>query len=191
MAEERQIAYCPHCAHRSPQRVVFTQEYEDSAHVLSGVGRSGGPSTYHVVLCDVCNRVLLYEHWGTCSSVVCVEGVIVWPSIVGDLHHAVPERVREIYQEAHSIRRVAPNAFAVQIRRALEALCQNRGVQTGSLSSRLQGLVGKGELPAVLAEMTDVLRLLGNIGAHADKVNVNIAQVSAVDEFFRAIIEYV
>lgn len=39
--------------------------------------------------------------------------------------------------------------------------------------------------------MTDVLRLLGNIGAHAAGQSVKLGHVRAIDDFFRAIIEYV
>jgi Domain of unknown function (DUF4145) len=190
MTENRRIAFCPHCGHRSPQKVVFTQQYEETIHDFDGGSYNDVPSTYHVLLCEICNQLILRNHWNICRKESCMKGGIQWPHIRA-LHEAVPKRIREIYQEANSIKRVAPNAFAVQIRRALEALCEDRGVHSGSLNSRLQELVSRGELPAVLAEVTNVLRLLGNIGAHAAEVDVNLGQVPAIDEFFRAIIEYV
>ena len=39
--------------------------------------------------------------------------------------------------------------------------------------------------------MTDLLRLLGNVGAHDWQSNVRTPQVWAMDEFFRAIAEYI
>lgn len=39
--------------------------------------------------------------------------------------------------------------------------------------------------------MTDVLRILGNIGAHADDMDINLAHTWAIDQFFRAVLEYV
>jgi hypothetical protein len=55
----------------------------------------------------------------------------------------------------------------------------------------LSELARRGDLPPVLAEMTDVLRLLGNMGAHASDQPVKASQVDALDEFFRAVIEYI
>jgi hypothetical protein len=61
----------------------------------------------------------------------------------------------------------------------------------GSLFERLNGLVENNEIPPVLSEMSDVIRLIGNIGAHASQQNVKPGHVKIIDEFFRAIIEYV
>jgi hypothetical protein len=86
---------------------------------------------------------------------------------------------------------LAPNAFAVQIRRALEALCEDREARGSNLQKRLLDLSEKGEIPSVLAEAGDVLRLIGNMGAHASDNSVHPLLALTIDEFFRAIIEYV
>jgi glutamate-1-semialdehyde aminotransferase len=99
--------------------------------------------------------------------------------------------VRRCYEEAAAIQRLAPNAFANQIRRALEALCRDRSAAGNTLAANLRDLAARGEIPAVLAEMTDILRLFGNIGSHADEANVEAGDVDAIDEFFRAVVEYV
>jgi hypothetical protein len=52
-------------------------------------------------------------------------------------------------QRAARIRHTAPNAYAVQIRRALEAVCDDRGAAGKVLADRLQNLVDRGELPTV------------------------------------------
>jgi len=43
----------------------------------------------------------------------------------GELHKSVAERVAKIYKEATRNKTLSQNAFAVQIRRALEALCES------------------------------------------------------------------
>lgn len=42
-----------------------------------------------------------------------------------------------------------------------------------------------------MAETTDVLRILGNLGAHAANQSVKPWQVYTIDSFFRTFIEYV
>lgn len=118
------------------------------------------------------------------------ESNLEYPSPVS-WHFSVPEAIKGIYEEATRVKLSSPNAFAAQIRRALEALCADRGSRKGNLQQKLADLVSRGELPATLAEAADLLRLLGNIGAHASEQSVKLNQVEAIDKFFRAVIEYV
>ena len=115
---------------------------------------------------------------------------LVYPK-AGRLSAGVPKTIREVYDEAARIREIAPNAFAVQIRRALEALCEDRAAKGHSLVEKLKDLSARAGIPPVLAEMTDVLRLIGNIGAHGVGESVHPSQASAIDEFFKAVVEYV
>lgn len=114
----------------------------------------------------------------------------MWPQ-PGDLHPSVPESVRRIYSEASAIKSRAPNAFANQIRRSLEALCKDRGTNKRVLAQSLKELSSRGEIPPTLADMTDVLRQLGNIGSHAGDQEIDPDYVDVIDDFFRAIVEYV
>ena len=89
------------------------------------------------------------------------------------------------------IRALAPNAFAVQIRRALEALCEDRNADGRNLATQLGDLAKKNEIPSVLVELADTLRLVGNVGAHSGNQTVHQLQAYEIDEFFRVLIEYV
>ena len=95
------------------------------------------------------------------------------------------------YREAKRILRIAPTAYAVQIRRSLEAICDDRGAVKGVLQKRIQDLAFKNEIPPVLAEMSEILRVLGNIGAHASEHQISVYDAKIIDEFFRSIVEYV
>jgi hypothetical protein len=188
----RRVAFCPHCGNRAPQRHIYTQEYLGQGYSMDGtLSDDTLPCAYYVAVCETCNEILLYH-----SFIDIVEDKdfhrteLIWPD-PGVLHQSVPKTIAECYSEAARIKNLTPNAFAVQIRRALEALCDDRGAKKGNLQSRLQDLASRGEIPPVLAEITDVLRLLGNIGAHAADQNIKPGHVPAIDNFFRAIIEYV
>jgi len=190
----RQVAFCPHCGNKASQKHIYTQEYLDTNTFLMDGERSNGPPppcAYYIAVCETCNQVLLYH-----SFVDIVEDEyfqsadLIWPK-EGVLHKTVPKAIAECYKEAARIINLAPNAFATQIRRALEAICDDRGVKKGVLKNRLNELAALGEIPPILAEMTEVLRLLGNIGAHATDLGVKPGHVYAIDDFFRAIIEYV
>lgn len=48
-----------------------------------------------------------------------------------------------------------------------------------------------GIIPAKLADMSDALRYLGNLGAHATEYHIDKSEVSSMDGFFTAMLEYV
>ena len=193
--EIRNVAFCPHCGNSAPQRLlqshhcsetawfIWDEEDKDEEHELEAV--------YFVATCETCQGLLLYAAFDESTADEQFHLTkLLWPAS-GVSHESIPERVATIYEEAARIKNLAPNAFAVQIRRALEAVCEDRGAQKKVLQVMLRELSDKGEIPRVLAEMTDVLRLLGNIGAHAADQSVRPSQVYALDEFFRAVVEYV
>jgi hypothetical protein len=115
---------------------------------------------------------------------------LVYPEL-DELHHAAPEEIAAIYEEAARIMVLAPNAYAVQIRRCLEGICEDRGAKGGSLHEMLRHLASQGDIPPGLAEMTDVLRIVGNIGAHYSRANVTQPDAWAIRDFFLAVVEYV
>jgi hypothetical protein len=144
-----------------------------------------------VVVCETCDHVLLYENMGDQLGNSEFESAELEYPKGGRLSIDVPQTIRGVYDEAARIKEIAPNAFAVQVRRALEALCEDRAAKGRSLAERLKELSTRAEIPPVLAEMTDVLRLIGNMGAHGIGETVHPLQANAIDEFFKAVIEYV
>lgn len=188
----RGVAYCSHCGNRVTQRLIHVQRFLCCGFRADGTREDHDyPSTYYVAVCETCNEILLYiDDFDEFGENLFVRASLVWPE-PRTLHHSVPDHVRSCYEEANRIRHFAPNAFASLIRRALEAICVDRGITEGTLQDRLQELANRGEIPPVLAEMAHVLRHQGNIGAHADDNSVKPGHVHIIEDFFRVIVEYV
>jgi hypothetical protein len=55
----------------------------------------------------------------------------------------------------------------------------------------LEDRAARNEIPPVPAEMTEVFRSLGNLGAYARKQDVRAGQVLVIDDYIRAIVEYI
>lgn len=181
--------FCPHCGNISPQKLVYTHRCYEKEWTQDGEV-FGLPAVYFVAICCTCDGILLYADYGDIPEADDFSKCsLLWPSI--ELHTSVPPSISEIYNEAARIKQLAPNAFATQIRRALESVCEDRKARAGNLNVRLKDLADRGEIPPTLAEVTDVLRTLGNIGAHAANESIKPWQVESIDEFFRAVVEYV
>ena len=183
-------SFCPHCCNTAPQRLIHSHSFYPTWYSDDGTpmpADQGAQVTHYIFECLTCNNILLY----TATEYDGIDNAsLSYPSET-DLHKSVPDDVRECYAEAKRIRNVAPNAFSVMIRRALEAICVDRGVKKGNLHAMLKDLANKGDLPNKLAEITNVLRELGNAGAHNASQRVSIPMTWAMDNFFRVIVEYV
>lgn len=169
---------------------MLKQQYLEKSWGVPDGEESETPWSTFVAVCETCGHVLLYENLGDQLDDADFHLADLEYPKSGLLPKSVPKDIASAYEEAYRIRSTAPNAFAVQIRRALEAVCADRGETTGNLAGKLNALSEKGEIPPVLAEASDILRLLGNIGAHGLSDAVHPLQAYALDDFFRVIIEY-
>jgi hypothetical protein len=192
MEQFRRVAHCPHCGNESTHRLIHKQLYlEKTFSAKDGSERRPAPWSTFVVICETCQQVLLYDnpgnHLGEKDFHLCS---LIYPKS-GLLHHSVPERIRKIYTEASSIKQRSPNGYAVLIRRAVEAMCDDRNAKkSNNLKVRLDDLRDKEKIPPDLAEDTHILRILGAIGAHEKEVLIHPTQVHLIDGFFKALIEY-
>jgi hypothetical protein len=185
---KRFVGFCPHCCSRTPQRLIHTQQYRDLQYGDGGaVSECADIYSYFVVECGGCGQILLYHDTSNTTVSAFVNCVMLFPAD-GSLHESIPARIRLIYSEGFRIRIVSPNLYAVQIRKALEVVAEDRASKGGTLEHKLRDLATRGELPPVLAAASDVLRVLGNIGAHDDALRPE--QVIMIDEFFRAVVGY-
>ena len=200
MPNTRRVEFCPHCGNKTPHRLVYHHEANASSITIENQPQDELPGEYFLAACETCDRALLYYFGQDVIEVYLGAddeedlfqlSVLVWP--MRGVPPSLPEPVSHCYQDALRIKQISPSAFVVQVRRALEALCDDRQAIRGKLHKRLQYLKEKGEIPPTLAEMTDVIRLLGNVGAHETDQGQELtpSEASVVDDFFRALVEYI
>lgn len=179
---------CPHC------RTVHWIRCDDVRSLPVRRRPNGG---FHLGFCFIaecsgCGGTLVYTSTaGTDYDDFRNESDLVWPAS-GALHQSIPERVRQIYLDAHRVQLVSPSSFAVQIRRALEAVCEDMGYgkSSGDLASRLRLLERDGHFPSLVVNVSHTLRVLGNLGAHATSKELSLGDTSRIDASFRAILDY-
>jgi hypothetical protein len=103
----------------------------------------------------------------------------------------LPEIIIKTYEEIWPLMQRSPNAFAGQIRRLLEFICKDKGASTGDLYHKIMHLSTSGVFPGYYANMTDLLRRVGNMGAHMGEREVDYYDAELLDSFFRSIVDYV
>src|SRR2546429_6860768 len=138
--------FCPHCKHTTVQTYLIHSVYDER----QGGQWNGHPDTakkpaaYFLFDCRTCERVVLYHYYADPfdfenlfpCKINGIESMIwdrqeieqglelKWPKLPAArlLSNAVPAQVKEAYERASRVKN-EPNSFAVQIRRALEAIC--------------------------------------------------------------------
>lgn len=95
------------------------------------------------------------------------------------LSHAVPRALRSEFAEARKcFDAKAYGAALVMVRRTLEGTCANQGSTRRTLAESLKELQAQGKVDGLLAEWADLLRVVGNKGAHftGNKVSAQDAE---------------
>lgn len=148
-------------------------------------------ATYNVAKCETCSEVLVYSSTDEAPEETenTFYGNLLYPIFPGEMK-GVPETVRQIYEETVRVKSISPIAFVVLARRLLEEICLDKNTKKKNLAENLKELVSRGELPPVLADASDLIRFIGNAGAHASKTKITVPQTWAVSDFLKVIIEY-
>ncbi|MGA2507091.1 MAG: DUF4145 domain-containing protein [Chitinispirillaceae bacterium] len=184
------VLFCPHCGNTTGQTLLITQTYLAKFYGTSDGSESTHEMIYNVVRCETCKEILVYnlfpENYDPTEPIY---GHIVYPAqeISSD---KVPGRVGKIYEEAMKVKNISPIAFVILARRVLEEICLDKKVEERNLSQALKTLIKNGDIPKPLGEATELIRIVGNAGAHATDKKITPPQVWAIDDFIKVIIEY-
>jgi hypothetical protein len=114
----------------------------------------------------------------------------LWPSHSRHLGFALPEIVRQSYDEAVKCENAkAYVAAVVMVRRALEAVTKELEPTARTLHAGLKAMFSRGLVSQELSDWGHELRVIGNLGAHPTKERVGrLDAVEAID-FLQAILE--
>lgn len=199
------IILCRHCGNRTPHREVL---HDTRSRIYEEVDDEEHPWTEDyetfVLECGTCRNVSIAAgfriEYSRREQPVASEYPILYPAgpdILPAFHTisgpkpVIPDNVMKVYQTAWPLRMTAPSAFANQIRRALEFVCQERGAEGKTLYAQLQDLAARAVFPRDLAEVADLVREVGNRGSHAGPHDVDTWDAELLDELFRSILRYV
>jgi hypothetical protein len=152
-----------------------------------------------VYRCPTCSGISVFADFSAYPAHPSLAGRRIYPQgakLVPEPHKVasidcVPRRVQSLYEEIAPLRHIAPNAFVGQIRRALEFICHEQNANGRTLFEKLRDLTSRGTFPGHFADVTDLMRNVGNLGAHVGERDVDIWDAELIDDFFRLVVEYV
>lgn len=191
---------CSHCGNRTPHTLEFQHTNLQLYDELDSGEQLLEPFTWLAYSCGTCNGINSYGAFFTVDIEVDeISQAKLHPrgsDLLPPLHtlspnRPVPANVLRLYEEAWPLRHRAPAAFIGQVRRLLEYVCKDQDASGKNLFSQLQDLSTKGVFPGYFSQITDLLRKVGNMGAHAAQEELTIWDAELIDDFFRSIVEYV
>lgn len=172
---------CPHCGNIG--------SFDTVGRVVTYNKSAEGKTNKNVVLsfqCATricpnpqCSGLVLTVTGGTANLLK-----ILPPEIIDFDVANIPEKIRSSLKElivCHSVG--AFRAAAIMVRRVLEEICENQGVEGANLHTRLQNLESVVIIPKALMNAMFELKLLGNDAAHVeskafDEVGQNEVEVA-------------
>lgn len=149
----------------------------------------GPPSLLSLAKCQECGQAVLFlredygEGWDELQR--------LWPPQQRPLSTHVPEPLRNEHAEARKCFNVkAYTAAAVMVRRILEGVCKELGVEAKTLIQSLNKLQETGAIDGRLFEWAQELRIFGNQGAHFAGVPVSREDAEDALALAEALLDY-
>jgi hypothetical protein len=201
----RPSGLCPRCGKQSSFDIAGSLPATfDSSYSIdhSGKEERGLIDRVSSLICRHCNQpvVVVEEQWigdhpakeGKYSGIVNYRGINWWPLPEAYLSSDIPNNIAGVFAEAaKALYADCPRASAVMARRALEAICVDKGETSGILADRLDALKSKGILQPTLADWAKEVRLIGNVGAHFDPIQtVTMEDAKQLLSFLRELLKY-
>ena len=179
---------CFHCGNIVPMKlvgrdIVTWDEGDDYV----------GVEEWSFYLCPTCKApTLLCWYWQQKDGEITSEvgRGIAYPSNIFD-RKSVPENIRKAFMAAAATKSIDTAVSLIAWRRVLELTCKDLGAQGRNLYEKISDLSAKKILPHPLTDASNLIRLLGNDGAHSVDSEVSRVNIANVEALVRHIIEYV
>ena len=184
------ICKCGHCGNIADGKVVAS--YDNIRSYSDNIRSWEAGLIWELVRCPNCDDInlrLIDFHTGAEPEIGRRAAKILYPSVI-ESPQGVPAEIDKAYQAALKVRHVDANAFAVLLRRVIEAVCQDRAAKGKHLINKLQDLARNGDIPAKLSDIAHGIRKLGNVGAHYDE-DLTPAEATLLNDLCKALLEYV
>lgn len=182
---------CPRCgqpATGSIQGLAYTQDFAAEDFDSSSFATA---TEYALIQCGRCEQPLLMSREYSGDDLFGdEEGAFVYPG-ARELNPRIPAELREAWQEARTcLEAKAYMAAAVMVRRTLEGTVADQGHKKKILAQNLREMQAQGRIDGTLAEWADLLRVVGNQGAHFTGAKVSREHAEDALSFAEALLDH-
>ena len=177
------VTQCPHCF-----RTTTSLLRSNAAWIEDLDAGSDTRMEFSLFQCLACRLPILWQVSGLAEDDM---EHIVYPEPY-HLDASIPANLR---QECEKVRTCLTSgeftAAVVMVRRVLEGICMDHGIEEPNLARALATLRSTGRIDEMLSGWAEVLRMLGNQGAHYGKALVTRQDAEDGLEFAETLLEYI
>lgn len=190
MAKKRRKSFlaCPYC-NNSTAHTLLCSEYSDFRHYDSEGFLIHEPATFNLFRCNGCIMISMYI-WSALHNPYTEFGKLIYPDN-GVKECGVPDAVETAYIEADRIKWHSNAGYAVLARKVLEIIVKDRGITARNLANALTVLADRGEIPPLLVEAANLIRIFGNTGAHSSIEKISGTHVQMIEMFLETLIKHI
>jgi hypothetical protein len=148
------------------------------------------PTEYTLARCEICSHPALFFREDVGDGFEGDSYYRLWPTHERHIGFALPDIVRQSYDEAVKCENAKAHlAAVVMVRRALEAVTKEYEPSARTLHAGMKALLTKGIISQELSDWGDQLRVIGNLGAHATSEKIDALDVREAIDFLQAMLE--
>lgn len=145
---------------------------------------------YHLFRCNGCLDISLYV-WSALNEPGTEFGEKVYPfTYRHSTDLTIPNEVRDACKEAEKVKDRGSTAYAVMVRRVLEIIVRERGIDERNLFKAIVALSGRDSLPPTLIEAFAILRKLGNAAAHSADEKLNSIHADFIEWLLNRLLDH-
>lgn len=158
-----------------------------AVHVIE---EDGPPAEFTFAQCEACHGAALFIRENVGDGFENDSYYRVYPAHSRHIGFLLPDIVRESYEEAVKCENAKAHvAQVVMVRRALEAVVKEHEPSARTLHAGLKAMSTNGLVSQELADWSNQLRVIGNLGAHPTKETVGYADATEALDFLQAMLE--
>ncbi|WP_407270085.1 DUF4145 domain-containing protein [Radiobacillus sp. PE A8.2] len=192
-----EVIFCFHCGNKTKMKLEGECLYQIKDQIEIGDYLHGITfnDNYLIFICPVCHNATIKkvhtnsEDTDFDGSPIVTEDIL-YPHIEVNMTY-LPKNIQKAYESALKVKNIDNAISAISLRRTLEMVCKDKGETQGNLYNKLKNLSDKGILPAILDEMAQILKDVGNAAAHADDIDFSDSVLEALLEFTQTILDYI
>lgn len=179
---------CFHCGNIVPMKLVGRDVSTwDEGNPYIGV------EEWSFYMCPTCKEpTLICYYWQQNDKKITspIGRSVMYPDNLFD-DRSIPENIRKAYMAAAATKSLDNSVSLLAWRRVLELTCKDLGAKGNSLYDQISDLSNRNILPSSLQDASNLIRSLGNAGAHSDNFSDKWMNLTDIESLVKYILEYV
>lgn len=146
---------------------------------------------YFLLECPVCNKPVLVNKWKNLAGDPIEEYRLSYPIQSHEFKYA-PRQIQKSYEESRDLYRKEFYEYCLaSLRILLEKIADDKNANGKTLEKKIEDLARSNIIPTTIKDASNVVRQLGNKGAHGKGDNITKTQLDQLFSFIETIISYI